>query len=137
MKWYCVRCGVKLNIETDVEPAPIRKCDGCGIVNHVRPMKGEAGESNIPIEDIIEQVGIEVVDDLVVEISEPVEEAVIEAEGLTDGQAEVLEELIEFAEKEPLIESITIEGVPDNETMSLDAQIAELQAKKDALEAGE
>ena len=72
-----------------------------------------------------------------VAVPEPPEEVVIEAEGLTDGQAEVLEELIEFAEKEPLIESITIEGVPDNETMSLDAQIAELQAKKDALEAGE
>ena len=131
--------------------------------------KREAGESipledEVPIEDVIEQVGIEVLDDLVVEISEPVEEAVIEAEApkevhtvggnefaeaetLTDGQLGVItesdtsiEDVYATEGQEVYIltpKEIHINEEPDNETLSLDEQIAALQAKKDALEANE
>ena len=149
VKWYCVRCSVKMNIETDVEPAPIRKCDGCGIENHVRPMKGEVVESNIPLDVTIEELKAdkETIDTLIEEIKAETLECAEQyphlkgEETLTDGQteeemvAEEVEKGVLVPEAEEVKINVTVDTREAIEALTLlDAQIAELEARKAELE---
>ena len=97
-----------MKLELDEEPAPIRECDGCGVENHVRTVKGA-----IPSEK--------------------------EAEDLTDGQEEVLEEdtPLDTTTEEVPEEAAVIEPVVDldNETLSevefLKARVRELEGAEE------
>jgi len=105
--------------------------------------KREDGES-IPITVVDEEIGPVVIGP--VDMTE-IEEAILEATGLTDGQLGVITESDTSIEDVYATEGqevhiltpkeIRINEEPDNETLSLDEQIAALQAKKDALEANE
>ena len=116
VKWYCWRCLAKENVEKGSLDKVLRVCSGCGVEQYCWPA-GHAGE------DVVPKI--------------PEEEALIEAETLTDGQEVPLEPEEVVGSVETLVEEILEEKAPENETMTLDEQIAELQAKKAELEAKE
>ena len=120
VNWYCGRCELKLKKELDAEPSVLIECTGCGIENFC---KGEVGES-IPVLDAEQETK---------EVAEQFPELVNEDEVQSEEEDAPMAIMLDSVTADVPLEPVILE--PENETQTLEEQIAALRAKIDAYEA--
>ena len=146
-KWICSRCAGRNAVEAEIDPVVLRVCDWCKVQNWTRPVghgganagggavmakKVTAGGERLPIYKkkapsvaAVEEVTESIPDEVIAVVADE-EKAVIMAVD------DAIEHIVETAREhgETVIET---EDAETNITKTLDEQIADLQAKKEAL----